>query len=60
MVSEFCLGTMTFGVQTRTKDAHAQINYALERGVNFIDTAEMYPVNPVSAETIGLNSRKLR
>jgi len=57
MVSEFCLGTMTFGVQTRTKDAHAQINYALERGVNFIDTAEMYPVNPVSAETIGRTER---
>ncbi|PYC46810.1 aldo/keto reductase [Litorivita pollutaquae] len=57
MVSEFCLGTMTFGMQTRTKDAHAQINYALERGVNFIDTAEMYPVNPVSAETIGRTER---
>ena len=56
-VSEFCLGTMTFGSQTRTKEAHAQIDYALDSGINFIDTAEMYPVNPVSAETIGRTER---
>ena len=53
MVSELCLGTMTFGTQTPEPEAHAQINLALERGVNFVDTAEMYPVNPVKAETIG-------
>lgn len=53
MVSELCLGTMTFGSQTPEDEAHAQIDYALAAGVNFIDTAEMYPVNPVRAETIG-------
>lgn len=52
-VSELCLGTMTFGTQTPEAEAHAQIDYALAAGVNFIDTAEMYPVNPVRAETTG-------
>ena len=48
-----CLGSMTWGTQTAQGDAHAQIERALARGVDFIDTAEMYPVNPVSAETLG-------
>jgi len=52
-VSELCLGTMTFGTQTPEPEAHAQIDRALAAGINFIDTAEMYPVNPVSAETVG-------
>ena len=52
-VSEFCLGTMTFGNQTGPADAHAQIDAALAAGVNFIDTAEMYPTQPVRAETVG-------
>ena len=52
-ISNYCLGSMTWGSQTRTKDAHAQIDMALDRGINFIDTAEMYPVNPVRKETIG-------
>lgn len=52
-VTEFCLGTMTFGTQTPEAEAHAQIDMALEAGINFIDTAEMYPVNPVLAETVG-------
>jgi len=52
-VSELCLGTMTFGTQTSEAEAHAQIDYALAAGVNFIDTAEMYPVNPIRAETTG-------
>lgn len=52
-VSEMCLGSMTWGTQTAQGDAHAQIERALARGVDFIDTAEMYPVNPVSAETLG-------
>ncbi len=51
-VSEICLGTMTFGDQNTQADAHAQIERALERGVNFIDTAEVYPVPP-KAETQG-------
>lgn len=52
-VSEICLGTMTFGPQNTIEDAHQQLNYAVGRGVNFIDTAEMYPV-PARAETQGL------
>lgn len=54
MVSELCLGTMTWGTQTPEAAAHRQIETALEAGINFIDTAEMYPVNPVAKETIGL------
>ncbi|MEO7496439.1 MAG: aldo/keto reductase [Massilia sp.] len=45
-VSTICLGTMTFGEQNTEADAHSQLDYALERGINFIDTAEMYPVPP--------------
>ena len=52
-VSELCLGSMTFGNQTAPEDGHAQIERALDAGINFMDTAEMYPVNPVRAETIG-------
>lgn len=52
-VSELCLGTMTFGTQTDMAGAHAQIDRALAAGINFIDTAEMYPVNPIRAETSG-------
>ena len=52
-VSELCLGTMTWGTQTDVADAHAQIARAQEAGINFMDTAEMYPTNPVRAETIG-------
>ncbi|HHX90830.1 MAG TPA: aldo/keto reductase [Paracoccus sp.] len=52
-VSEFCLGTMTWGNQTPQDDAHRQIDMARDHGINFLDTAEMYPVNPVSAETLG-------
>ncbi len=49
-VSLICLGTMTWGEQNSEADAHAQLDYALDRGINFIDTAEMYPVPP-KAET---------
>lgn len=52
-VSELCLGTMTWGTQTPTGDAHRQMDMALAAGIDIIDTAEMYPVNPVSKETIG-------
>ena len=48
VVSELCLGTMTYGTQTSEAEAHQQIDLALEFGINFLDTAEMYPVNPVS------------
>ncbi|SMX38059.1 aldo/keto reductase [Maliponia aquimaris] len=52
-VSELCLGTMTYGTQTAPGDAHRQIDRALAAGINFMDTAEMYPVNPVRTETVG-------
>lgn len=45
-VSELCLGTMTWGEQNSAAEAHAQIDHALSVGINFIDTAEMYPVPP--------------
>ena len=43
-VSKICLGTMTFGEQNSESDAHSQLDYAVEKGINFIDTAEMYPI----------------
>lgn len=51
-IPDICLGTMTFGQQTGEADAHAQLDLALERGINFIDTAEMYSVPP-RPETFG-------
>lgn len=53
-VSEICLGTMTWGTQNTEAQAHEQMDYAVENGVNFFDTAELYPTTPVSAETQGL------
>jgi aryl-alcohol dehydrogenase-like predicted oxidoreductase len=53
VVSDLCLGTMTFGSQTSESDAHRQMDMALDAGINFVDAAEMYPVNPVAKETIG-------
>jgi aryl-alcohol dehydrogenase-like predicted oxidoreductase len=50
-VSALALGTMTFGEQNSEAEAHAQLDYAVARGINFIDTAEMYPVAP-RAETV--------
>ncbi|TJY63208.1 NADP(H)-dependent aldo-keto reductase [Sinimarinibacterium sp. CAU 1509] len=52
-VSAICLGTMTWGEQNTEAEAHAQMDLALDSGVNFFDTAEMYPVPP-KAETQGL------
>jgi aryl-alcohol dehydrogenase-like predicted oxidoreductase len=49
-VSAICLGTMTFGDQNTEAEAHAQLDFAIDNGINFIDTAEMYPVPP-KAET---------
>ncbi len=53
MVSDLCLGTMTFGTQTSETEGHRQMDMALANGINFVDAAEMYPVNPISAETVG-------
>jgi aryl-alcohol dehydrogenase-like predicted oxidoreductase len=55
-VSRVCLGTMTFGEQNTESDAHSQLDVALERGINFVDTAEMYPVPP-NASTQGSTER---
>jgi aryl-alcohol dehydrogenase-like predicted oxidoreductase len=52
LVSEICLGTMTYGQQNLIEEASQQLDFALANGVNFIDTAEMYPV-PARAETQG-------
>jgi aryl-alcohol dehydrogenase-like predicted oxidoreductase len=51
-VSTICLGTMTWGEQNDAREAHAQLDRALDLGINFIDTAEVYPVPPRS-ETYG-------
>ncbi len=51
-VSELCLGTMTFGQQNSEAEGFAQLDRAVDAGINFIDTAEMYPV-PTRAETTG-------
>lgn len=55
-VSVICLGTMTWGGQNSERDAHAQLDYAVDAGTNFIDTAEMYPVPP-DGDTQGLTEQ---
>ena len=57
-VSKICLGTMTFGQQNTEADGHAQMDYALENGVNFFDTAEMYSI-PGRQETYGSTEKIL-
>ena len=57
-VSKVCLGTMTWGEQNTQEDATQQIDYAIEQGVNFIDTAEIYAVPP-KPETQGDTERML-
>ena len=52
-VSLICLGTMTWGEQNTKEDAFEQMNYAVENGINFFDTAELYAVPP-KEETYGL------
>eukprot|EP00898_Chlorokybus_atmophyticus_P005308 jgi/Chlat1/5779/Chrsp387S09015 len=56
LVTEICLGTMTWGEQNTEKEAHHQLSYAFDMGVNFMDTAEMYPVPP-KQETQGLTDK---
>ena len=48
---------MTWGTQNTATEGHAQIDMALDHGINFIDTAEMYPTNPLSKETQGDTER---
>ena len=57
-VSKICLGTMTFGQQNTAAEGHAQMDYALDQGINFFDTAEMYSV-PAREETYGSTERIL-
>ena len=57
-ISEICLGTMTFGNQNSEAEAHSQLDYATERGINFIDTAEMYPIGG-NAEIFGSTERHI-
>lgn len=57
-VSTACLGTMTWGEQNTEAEAHQQLDYAVGEGINFIDTAEMYPVPP-NAKTQGRTERFL-
>ena len=57
-VSEICLGTMTWGQQNTEAEAHVQLDRAVALGINFIDTAEMYPVPP-NAETQGRTEQYL-
>ena len=52
-VSSYCLGTMTFGESTPEKDGHEQMDLSIDAGINFFDTAEMYPTCPLRAETTG-------
>ena len=59
LVSSLCLGTMNWGSQISASDAMGQLHVAMDAGVNFIDTAEFYPINPVKAETIGRAERIL-
>ena len=55
-VSKICLGTMTFGEQNSEEEAHEQLDYAVNNGINFVDTAEMYSV-PGRKETQGNTER---
>jgi aryl-alcohol dehydrogenase-like predicted oxidoreductase len=57
-ISTICLGTMTFGNQNSENEAHSQLDYAVERGVNFIDTAEMYPIGG-NADIFGSTERHI-
>lgn len=56
-ISEICLGTMTWGSQNSESEAHEQMDYAVDQGVNFLDTAELYPTTPVSDATQGDTER---
>ena len=57
-ISKICLGTMTFGNQNSEAEAHSQLDYALEKGINFIDTAEMYPIGG-NAQIFGSTERHI-
>ena len=55
-ISTICLGTMTYGEQNSEAEAHQQLDFAIEKGINFIDTAEMYPI-AAKESTLGLTEK---
>ena len=55
-VSSICMGTMTFGSTTNEKEAFKILDAAYDRGINFYDTAELYPVTP-KKETVGITEQ---
>ena len=57
-ISRICLGTMTWGIQNSEAEAHQQLDIATDAGINFFDTAEMYPIPP-TPETQGLTEKYL-
>jgi len=57
-VSVICLGTMTYGEQNTEQEGHQQLDFAIDKGVNFIDTAELYAIPP-KAETYGATEKVL-
>ena len=57
-ISAICLGTMTFGNQNSEAESHDQLDYAIARGINFIDTAEMYPIGG-NAQIVGSTERHI-
>ena len=57
-ISTICLGTMTFGNQNSEAEAHSQLDYAIDRGINFLDTAEMYPIGG-NAQIFGSTERHI-
>ena len=57
-ISEICLGTMTFGNQNSESESHSQLDFAKEKGINFIDTAEMYPIGG-NAQIFGSTERHI-
>ena len=59
LITDYCLGTMTWGTHTPEAEAHRQMDMALDAGITIVDTAEMYPVNPVTPETVGLTETVL-
>lgn len=59
LITDYCLGTMTWGTHTPEAEAHRQMDMARDAGITIVDTAEMYPVNPVTAETVGLTETVL-
>lgn len=58
-ITDYCLGTMTWGTHTPEAEAHRQMDMALDAGITIVDTAEMYPVYPVTPETVGLTETVL-